>query len=105
MAAIEVNGKAYELDDEGHLVNLDDWTPELVRELARRDDIDPLTDEHLRILNYIREYRRQHGVAPMLNLLQKDCDIAYRELHRLFKKNPGKRAAKLAGLPKQEGCV
>lgn len=105
MAAIEVNGKTCELDDNGHLVDLDDWTPEVAREMARRDDIEPLTDDHLRILAYIREYRLQHGVAPMLNLLQKDCEISYRDLHRLFKKNPGKRAAKLAGLPKQEGCV
>jgi tRNA 2-thiouridine synthesizing protein E len=41
----------------------------------------------------------------MLTLVTKECGVSFKELHRLFEKQPGKRAAKLAGLPKASGCT
>ena len=105
MPTLNVVNKTVELDDEGFLVDFDQWSPEVARGLAEREGIPELTDQHMRVLYVMREYYQKFKVAPMVHLLARECGNTYRELHNLFKKQPGKRAARLAGLPKASGCV
>lgn len=105
MAHLNVGGKTLEVNEEGFLVEFDQWSPEVAASLAAREDIRELTGEHLRVLETIRDYYRQFQVAPMVHLLVKECGLSFRDLHNLFHKQPGKRAARLAGLPEATGCV
>ena len=105
MPTLEVVNKTVELDDAGCLVDFDQWSPEVARNLAEREGISQLTDQHLQVLYVMREYYQKFKTAPMVHLLARECGHTYRELHDLFKKQPGKRAARIAGLPKASGCV
>ena len=105
MPTIKVENQIIELDNDGCLVDFNQWSPEVARDLAEREGIPELTDKHMRVLNVMREHYEKFNVAPMVHMLAKECGNTYRELHNLFKKQPGKRAAKLAGLPKTSGCV
>ena len=105
MPTLNVVNKTVELDDEGFLVDFDQWSPEVAKSLAEREGIPELTDQHMRVLHVMRGYYQKFKVAPMVHLLARECGHTYRELHNLFKKQPGKRAARLAGLPKASGCV
>jgi len=105
MSQLSVNGKTVELNEEGFLVDFDEWSPAVAGSLAAQEDIAELTEEHLRVLHKIRDYYTQFRVAPMVHLLVKECDLSFRDLHDLFHKQPGKRAARLAGLPEATGCV
>ena len=105
MPILEVAHQSVELDDEGCLVDFDQWSPAVAKSLAEREGIPELTDQHLRVLYVMREYYQKFNVAPMVHLLARECGNTYRELHDLFMRQPGKRAAKLAGLPKATGCV
>ena len=40
--ALELGGKTLETDEEGYLLNLDDWTKEVADELAKAEKIDLL---------------------------------------------------------------
>ena len=104
MTFLELESGSVELDEEGFLKDFDQWSTEASKALAEREGIE-LTEEHLKVVRMIREYYRRHHVAPMLTLVSKECDKPYKELHELFRKQPGKRAAKLAGLPKTSGCT
>jgi tRNA 2-thiouridine synthesizing protein E len=53
----------------------------------------------------IQAHYKKHKVAPILAMVTKECGKSFKELHGLFHKQPGKRAAKLAGLPKSSGCT
>lgn len=105
MPALRVAEQTIELDDEGHLVDFKQWSVEVAEALAEKEGIDELTEDHLKVLRTIRQYYDEFSVAPMIHLLARECGKTYRQLHTLFKKQPGKRAAKLAGLPKATGCV
>ena len=105
MPTLQVDGKTIQLDDDGHLVDFNQWSEDVARALAQQDGIDELVDDHMKVLHTMRDYYHKHKVAPMIHLLAKECGKTYRQLHALFKKQPGKRAAKLAGLPKATGCV
>jgi dissimilatory sulfite reductase related protein len=104
MSTLEIPGKSVELDEAGYLTDPDQWSEEVARALAEREGIE-LGEQHMKVIRAIRDYYREHQVPPILTLVSKLCDVSYQELHDLFHKQPGKRAAKLAGLPKASGCT
>ena len=104
MSTLELENGSVALDDAGHLEDFNQWSVEVARALAERDGIE-LTQEHLKVIQMIRAYYEKHTAPPMLTMVSKECGVPYRDLHGLFQKQPGKRAAKFAGLPKTSGCT
>jgi len=104
MTIIQVNDKKITLDEDGYLRDFTQWFPEVAEALANREGIAELSAEHLEVIHFIRGYYERHRVAPMVHFVSKETGKSFRELHRLFSKQPGKRAAKLAGLPRATGC-
>ena len=52
------------LDNDGFLKQLSNWTRETAHELAERNDLGPLTAEHWKIIDYVRNYYQTHGEGP-----------------------------------------
>lgn len=109
--SIEVNGKTYETDEEGYLVNLSDWSKDVADYIAKTENI-ALTDQHWEVINFLREYFEEYQIAPAVRVLTKAIgkklgpDKGNSEyLYNLFPYGPGKQACKIAGLPKPTGCV
>ena len=91
-------------DNEGFLVNRDEWSEEIARELATQDDME-ITDE---IMNFILEARRMYeddGVVPPIRKFSKAMGVDSKHLYDVFKKGPMKLICKWGGLPKPTGCV
>lgn len=59
MPTIEYSGLKINLDDEGHLVNGDDWNEKVACALAEREGIEELTKERMEILSFLRDYYRR----------------------------------------------
>lgn len=111
MSTIEVGGKTIETDEEGYLVNLDDWNDEIAVFLAQQDSIN-LTGEHWEIINFLREYYKEYQIAPAVRVLTKAVAKKLgndkgnsKYLYELFPYGPGKQACRFAGLPKPTGCI
>lgn len=104
MPVLELEDGSIELDEDGYLKSFDNWTEEVGRALAEREGIE-LEDEHMKVIAVIRDFYSSHRVSPMLTMVAKQCGYSYRDLHKLFGKQPGKRAGKIAGLPKSTGCA
>ena len=68
MATMDFQGKQIEVDDDGYLLNLDDWNKDLAVELAKQDGIE-LTESHWEVINFLREYYKQYQIAPMMKIL------------------------------------
>lgn len=93
-----------QIDGEGFLVNRDDWSEEVARELASVDEME-ISDE---IMNYILEARRMYdedGVVPPIRKFAKAMNVDSKHLYDVFKKGPMKLICKWGGLPKPTGCV
>lgn len=101
----ELLGKQLQLDADGHLAHRADWSPELASELARVEGIPQLTDDHWKVMNYMRKIFEAEGDAPSIRRLTKESGIDTKQLYTLFPKGPAKKAAKIAGLPKPKGCI
>ena len=92
------------LDGEGFLVNRDDWSEDLARELAQADDFE-MTDQVMDLIRAARASYDDDGVVPPIRIFAKKRGVSTKELYNIFKKGPMKLICKWGGLPKPTGCV
>ncbi len=111
MSALEVGGKSIELDEDGFLANIEDWSEEIALALAKTENVD-MTDAHWEVVNFLREYYAEYKIAPMIRILTKAIGKKLgkekgntKYLYELYPAGPAKQACKIAGLPKPTGCV
>jgi tRNA 2-thiouridine synthesizing protein E len=105
METTEVAGKAIEFDADGHMKNADEWNEEIAKELALLEGISKLTEDHWKVINFMRKVFKEKGDAPSIRKLTKESGVDTKLLYQLFPKGPAKKAAKIAGLPKPKGCI
>ena len=106
MPELVVDGKTYELNEDGFLQEPAQWTEAVALALAKAEEgLDELTDEHWKVINYIREYYLEKNLAPMVRKVCKNSGFPLKHIFELFPSGPAKGACKLAGLPKPDGCV
>ena len=105
MANIEVNGQTVELDEDGFLVNLDEWNEDVAKYLAKEEGVDELNEDHWKVINYLKGYFAEYGIAPMVRKMTKESGYSLKEIYDLFPSGPAKGACIVAGLPKPTGCV
>ncbi|MGI9101410.1 MAG: TusE/DsrC/DsvC family sulfur relay protein [Terriglobales bacterium] len=105
MPVFEVEGRKYEVDEDGFLQEPDRWNADVAKDFAQTEAVAVLTDDHWKVINYIRDYYIKFGIAPMIRKLCKESGYKLNEIYQLFPSGPAKGACKLAGLPKPTGCV
>jgi tRNA 2-thiouridine synthesizing protein E len=105
MAHLEVDGKQLLLDEDRFLEDPADWSEKVAAVFAAEEEIAELTENHWKVINYLRDYFKQFGIAPMIRKLTKDTGFTLKEIYDLFPSGPAKGACKIAGLPKPTGCV
>lgn len=105
MAYIEFKGQQIEVDEDGFITDPGLWNEELAEFLAKTEEIEELTEDHWKVINYLNNYYKEFGIAPMVRKLCKDTGFKLNYIYELFPSGPAKGACKIAGLPKPTGCV
>ena len=111
MTALTLKGKTIELDKDGYLVDLNDWSEDVAHALAAQAGIE-LRPEHWEILTLLRSFYQEFELSPATRPLIKYTALKLGadkgnslHLNRLFNGTPAKLAATLAGLPKPTNCL
>ena len=107
---ILVNGRGIPIDSEGYLIDLDDWSEEFARALAKEEGL-VLTGEHWQVIDFIRDYYHEHRVQPQVRVMITHFTAKWgREkgsnhyLHEIFPKGgPQKQGNRLAGIRRTKG--
>ena len=105
MPSITLAGKQFEVDEDGFLQDSAQWTDDVALGLAKSEGIETLTEDHWKVIRYLREYYLKFNVAPPIRMLCKQTGFPLKRIYELFSTGPAKGACKLAGLPKPTGCV
>jgi len=98
MQTIDCKGEKISLDDEGYLLNFNDWNEDVACALAEKEDVEELTKDRMEIIKFMREYYKKYNFFPILNGIcknvhqPKDC-VNVQFIDPL-------KAWKIAGLPK-----
>ena len=86
-----------QFDEFGLLLDPEDWSPELARELASGDGIDELSEKHWAFIHALRDYYEKFHVPPPPSQICHKLGLAHSCGHELF---PTCLAAwRIAGLP------
>lgn len=100
-----------ELDKEGHLRNLDDWSPAVAEQLASAEGIE-LTEAHWEVIHLLQDFYREYELSPAMRPLVKYVGQRLGAdkgrsiyLMQLFPPSPARVASKIAGLPKPTNCL
>jgi TusE/DsrC/DsvC family sulfur relay protein len=94
-----------EVDAEGFLTNSEQWTREIAAKIAQEEGIKKLTDAHWKVIEFMRKDFKENGQVPTIRRLNKIGNIPTKDLYSLFPNGPAKKAAKISGLSKPQGCV
>ena len=106
MSHLDVLGEIIELNDEGFMVQPEKWTEDVAAQLAREEEgLDTLTENHWKVIRFIRSYYLEKDLAPMIRLVCRETGLSLKAIYTLFPSGPAKGASKIAGLPKPDGCV
>ncbi|HRJ28585.1 MAG TPA: TusE/DsrC/DsvC family sulfur relay protein [Cyclobacteriaceae bacterium] len=103
METLTLAGTSVDVNAEGYLTNMDQWTPELAREMAAQVNIE-LTDKHFEVIHWLREKQRE-GVQLSIRKIGNSGLVDIKQFYALFPGGPLKISSKLAGIPKPASCI
>ena len=102
-----IGGEEKETDADGYLLE-PDFSEEAVHVIAAAEGIE-LTDDHWKVINFMRDAFREEGHTPNFrNMLKAVSDSVLpgcdsKALYDLFPTGPAKQACKIGGLPQPYG--
>lgn len=105
MPEFQVGDTTLEVDEDGFIQEPERWNKDVALALSKTEGVDEMTDDHWKLVNYLREYYLEFGIAPMIRKLCKATGFKLNKVYELFPSGPAKGACKVAGLPKPTGCV
>lgn len=104
MALYDSAGHAVQTNDEGFMVDTNQWSTAVGEAIASELGV-ALTPRHWEVLNFAREDYASKGSSPGLRRISANANVPIKDIYKLFPKGPGKLVAKIAGLPKPKSCL
>ena len=101
---VEIREKELKLDEDGFLVNIDDWDVNVAEQLARNEGFEDLSGEHWKLITALRLHYERHGESPLCRDILVEAGFTKMDMYRLFPSLGYRSAYKLAGLPKPTEC-
>ena len=94
-------------DEEGYLVDPQDWNEDIARQFAAQESI-ILTDDHWDAIRFMRVYYADHQIAPdarhvIKHLAERMGPESRNALFELFPYGYVKQACKIAGMKRPRG--
>ncbi len=105
MPTATIAGREVHLNDEGFLTEPGEWTEEIAAVLATQIGITNLTEDHWRVIRFLRKDFETEGETATLRRVSTLTGVGTKDLYTLFPNKPARKMAYVAGLPKPKGCV
>jgi len=105
MGTCKLGGVDVEIDEDGFIQDPCCWSEAVALDLAKTEGVEAMSEDHWKLVNYLRDYYQKFGMAPMVRKVIKETGFDQKRIYELFPSGPAKGACKVAGLPKPTGCV
>lgn len=99
------------INEQGYLMNYEEWDENIAKYLAELDGIN-LNKNHWDIIYAVRLFYLQYHISPSMRMLVKIIEKTYGKekgntcyLYYLFPKGPAKQVTKISGLPQPIRCM
>lgn len=106
MGTFSFRGEVYDVDSGGFLFDYEHWDENFAEGMASEVNIpNGLSEEHWRVIRFIRDSFEQTGVCPLVYQTCKSNGLLSKDLKRLFPTGYLRGACKLAGITYKERFV
>jgi dissimilatory sulfite reductase related protein len=105
MAQKQYGAAVVDVDGEGFMTDFSQWTREVAAAIAKEEGIAELAPAHWKVIEFMHKEFKESGQVPSVRKLNKSGVVSTKELYEIFPGGPVKKAAKIAGMRKPEGCV
>ncbi len=96
-------GVGINCNEEGYLLNLDQWNEEIAVAIAQEEEID-MQDKHWEVISFIQDQFKK-DVPLTIRKIGKSGVVSIKEFYQLFPNGPLKKASRIAGIPKPVSCI
>lgn len=105
MPTTTIADREVHVDEEGFMTEYDEWDEALAATLAANIGIDALTEDHWKVITFLRVDFADKGETATLRRVSTVGEVPTKQLFELFPKKPARKMAYVAGLPKPAGCI
>ncbi|OPX29756.1 MAG: sulfur relay protein DsrC [Candidatus Cloacimonas sp. 4484_143] len=105
MATKEIAGNKVNVNEEGYLLEFNQWNEAIAEAIAKEEGIDELTERHWEVIKYLQKYFEENDAMPSIRKMKKSGAVDTKEFYSLFPGGPLKKSSKIAGLKKPESCI
>ena len=102
MPEFQIGDRVIELNDDGYMLNPEEWDEDVAVELASMNSVD-LTDDHWAVVRCVREHFLRFNVGPMVRLVCRRTGLKEHWIHELFHTCTRGCMCRIAGLPGPTG--
>ena len=99
MATFEHGSVSISVDEDGFMQEPEAWNKIAAAALATTEGVDDLTDDHWKVVDYLRDYYIIHRTIPTVYETCTANDSSLEELRELFPAGYRRGACRIAGLP------
>jgi tRNA 2-thiouridine synthesizing protein E len=99
-----IAGREIIFDGDGFFNDFNDWSEEAFELLAGESGLASITEQHWKVVRFLREFYAYHGRAPLNQQLKQGTGLSVLEIQRLFPEGVKQGARRLAGLPNPKTC-
>ncbi|MHC1730382.1 MAG: TusE/DsrC/DsvC family sulfur relay protein [Syntrophobacteraceae bacterium] len=97
-------GRQIVFDEEAFFNDFYDWSEEAFELLAKESGLACITEQHWRVVRFLREFYAYHGRSPLNHQLRQGTGLSALEMQQLFPEGIKLGARRLAGLPNPKSC-
>jgi len=105
MPVTTIADREIHVDDDGFLTEFEEWDEELATVLATAIGIEDLTEDHWKVIAFLRSDYQEQGETATLRRVSTIGGIPTKSLFQLFPKKPARKMSYVAGLQKPKGCI
>jgi TusE/DsrC/DsvC family sulfur relay protein len=105
MPVTTIADREIHIDEDGFLTEFEEWDKELAAVLAGNIGITELTEDHWRVIEFLRSDYQTQGTTATLRRVSTIGGIPTKSLFQLFPKKPARKMSYVAGLQKPVGCI
>jgi len=78
MAKVTLGGIEVEIDEDGFIQEPDKWSNAVADDISKGEEAFPMTEEHWKVVNYLRDYFIKYEIAPPIRMLCKQTGLDLR---------------------------
>jgi len=85
MPQVEYGGVTFTVDEDGFIDDFNNYCPEWLQHVKKEEGIDELNDEHMKLVQVLRDYYEKNGIAPMVRVLSKVTGFKLKHIYECIR--------------------